>query len=354
MIKNNLRLLDDMMEDLKSYDGELGPGPYWLANQENTINWLKGNNLANFRQYDPANKALSNFSGGGYWPNLNERVKVSNRTYNSFLFRLTRKLKLKPVTNSYNKFMKEQRLPYNMASLYAQAMGRLIVMNDPDNEFDKIDFYVEDQPSDVIRIKNKDITPISAEKFLLYRRIKGMLDIDNLSAVVEIGPGAGQLNEIIAKAHPKCKQFLIDIPPQLYVTEAFMTAIFGGDVMSYAFNREEKDFTQTAQRIYPMSPWVAEQAKMPKIDLFISQIFEEMSHETVAGYIELAQKWDSKYIFVSTILTKHGNKVFSPEQYEEALQNYDLIVRQKSMPDALPTSAGKTNPSFDLLFKRKS
>ena len=180
-----------------------------------------------------------------------------------------------------------------------------------------------------------------------------MIGLHELSSFVEIGPGAGQLNEIIAKAHPACKQFLIDIPPQLYVTEAFMTAIFGEAVMSYESNRTCEDFTQSTQRIYPIAPWGAEQATMPKVDLFMSQVFEEMSHDTVAGYLELARKWESKYIFVTTILKKHGHKVFSPEQYAEALPEYKLELKQKSMPDALPISNGETNPSYDLLFKRK-
>ncbi len=353
MIRNNLPLLNQMMKDLQDYKGSLGPGPYWLANQENTITWLSHNELSTFRQYDPTSKALGNFSGSSYWPNLDQRTQRSREISASFLYRLVRKLQLRPVLNAYNSLVREQILPARLVSLYAQSLSQLIELKDTDSNFAKIEFYTEDQPSDLLVIQGKQLTPISAEKFLLFLRLKEILKLQELSTFVEIGPGAGQLNEIIAKVYPGCKQFLIDIPPQLYVTELFLASMFGEAVMPYESSRTCFDFRSTTQTIYPIAPWIAEQAELPKIDLFMSQIFEEMPHDTVADYLKLARKWESRYVFVTTILSKHGEKAFSPAQYKAALPEYELLYQEKSMPDSLPTPNGTTNPSYDLLFKRK-
>ncbi len=354
MIKNDLPLLDQMMIDLSKYDTILGPGPYWLANQENTLKWLQENDLNAFRTYNPSNKALGNFSGNACWPNLKDRVAISKSVERSFIYRLCRKLRISPIQTRFDKFCRDQTLPTRIVTLYAQAASRLISLCDTRGDFEKLEFFLEDGPSDIVCIQGKQLTPISAEKFLLYCRIMSSIDTEEFSTVVEVGPGAGQLNEIISKLHPMCKQFLIDIPPQLYVTEAFMTAIFGKDVMPYTESSQCTDFTQLGYRIYPIAPWMAEQAKFPKVDLFLSQVFEEMAHETVAGYMDLARSWESKYIVVSTILKKHGSEVFSPEQYQSALPDYDLLVSRKSNPDALPFASGETNPSYDLVFKRSA
>jgi hypothetical protein len=236
--------------------------------------------------------------------------------------------------------------------LYASAISRLIELTDSQGELNSIDFYIEDQPSDVFNLAGKELTPISAEKFLLYCHLRRLLNWQSLSSFVEIGPGCGQLNEIWGKAQPQCKQFLIDIPPQLYVTQQFMTAIFGDSVMPYELSRATSDFTRTPQRIYPISPWTAEKALMPEIDLFLSQVFEEMAERTVRKYLELATQWKSKYIFITTVLKKQGVPVFSPKQYQDALKDYKLVVFEKAQPDSLPISSGDTNPGYCLLFQR--
>ena len=44
--------------------------------------------------------------------------------------------------------------------------------------------------------------------------------------LIEVGAGYGRLAYVFLKAHPGCKYWIIDLPPALYVSQQYLSAVF--------------------------------------------------------------------------------------------------------------------------------
>lgn len=329
MIVNEPTLLQSMMDDLDAYRGRLGPGPYWRSSQDETIAWLSRKDLNQFRVYDPVDKTLSKFSGGSLWVMPREEADALQSISRSLLFRMAQKLGIESVSRAFRKKRRSIAMAANIRTLYVDALLALILERDGGGDFQHLRETIVGRPSDTITIDGCLYTPMFLQKFAYYLDLKARMGFGELKSFVEIGPGAGQLDEIVAKLNPECRCFLIDIPPQLYVTQKVMEASFGPAVAGYQEIKDNPDVLRSPQkRIFVLAPWQAEKADIGPIDLFISQIFEEMPPETVLGYLDLAKAWSSKLIHVTTITQKAGHEVTSLEQYRAALADYRMICER--------------------------
>jgi len=134
-----------------------------------------------------------------------------------------------------------------------------------------VDISLCGNPEDVFEIGGRTLTPGCLTYYIRYGYVGNYLDWSAVNTMAELGPGGGTQTEIIAKLHPNMAILLFDIPPQLYVCEAYLKAVFDERVVSYRQNREiEQGFRPEPGKIYIFGNWQLELLKNIDFDLFWS------------------------------------------------------------------------------------
>ena len=75
--------------------------------------------------------------------------------------------------------------------------------------------------------------------YLRYAFVAANLDLSEVDTVVELGSGAGRQAEVLAALHPDLAIVQLDLAPQLYVAERYLSAALGDRVVPYRATREQ-------------------------------------------------------------------------------------------------------------------
>lgn len=355
-IDNDVELLDAMMADLAAYQGPLGPGPYWLKNQEYTVRWLRGQDLNAFRRYSSDGKGLSNFGGGSMWRAPSDVVDAMRSVSSGIAYRAAQKLGLSPVILHYARRLRALAMESNLAVNSAFWLGELCRARDTQRLLARLEVGIEGDPDDLIMIGGRRYTPMFLMKFLIHLDIAEMTGPLDIETYVEIGPGAGRLAEIVAKVKPSARLFLVDIPPQLYVTHQVLHAIFPGQVAPYrSFDPQRNG---QANRIFVLAPWQLERLGLDGADLAVCEAAEEMPKAALQGYFGHLSRLGARRVFVRSALSKPGYDVATPDDLLSWLPGYTL-ARQATVngPDTPRAVIGDENalagnPAAHFLYVR--
>jgi len=126
-------------------------------------------------------------------------------------------------------------------------------------------------PEDYFEINGRGLTPRSLIYYMRYGYAGRHVDWNAVKVVAELGPGVGTQTEVIAQLHPGISLLLFDIPPQIYVCEAYLRAVFGDRVVSYRQTRQlARGFRPEPGRIYIFGNWHMEILRQIEFDLFWS------------------------------------------------------------------------------------
>lgn len=142
-------------------------------------------------------------------------------------------------------------------------------------------------PEDVFVVGGRPYTMRTLYYYLRYAYCHRFVDFDGLGVIVELGPGAGRQVEVIRKLHPDITFVLFDIPPQLYVCEQYLKAVFGDAVISYRETRKWQALSiQQAGAVVMLGSWQFPLLAGRDIDLFWNAVsFQEMEPEVVENYL---------------------------------------------------------------------
>lgn len=127
-------------------------------------------------------------------------------------------------------------------------------------------------------------------------RWRSLTDID---VVVEIGSGHGGQAEILKRLFPDLTVVLMDLAPQLYVAERFLTAALPGQVVPYQRTRApDWDGQLTPGRVHFLAPRAIETlAPEGRVLFWNAASFGEMEPEVVANYAHHAGRFaDSVFL----------------------------------------------------------
>lgn len=360
-IVNNPGALDEMMDDLAAYDGNLGPGPYWAANQKATLDWLRANDLNTFRTFEPVDKALANFGGGSWWPHIDEVQATQSALSRAFLHKVSQKLRFGPGINHYGRQAKRAANDLRLRNMFLIQLEALCRTRDTENELSGIEANVLGAPSDALEMDGRPYTTNFLLSFLRYLDIREYVDFDTIDSYVEVGPGAGLFVEVLAKLKADLNIFLIDIPPQLYVLQQVLQAIFGERVTTYAEIKANPSLLKSSDgRIFLIAPWQIDQLELDGVGLAHNSGFGEMRKDTVKTYLSYFTKWKAHYIFICALDEPKTEFSIKTDDYAGLLPDHDLAGRLqiRSASSLLPrTSAGKVidvRPASDICFRRKS
>ena len=352
-------LLDLMLEDLSSAPEAYRPTNYWAVYQQRFVPELRSLGLRDFRRrFD---SVLRSF-GAVDFANPIAKTRVSG----SRLLRL-------PVVRSlpgierlgqaldrrlgrYIRTLDDldldsyTRLGYAHAHLKAEGTHAR-----PLREFS---MSLAGNPVGVVEIEGRHYSRTMLRYYLQYVYMSRFVDFETIGTVAELGSGMGRQTEVVCRLHPRVSYLLFDLPPQLYVAEQFLSAVFPERVVSYRATRE---WTRL-ETVPPGSICLLGSAQMPlletgDLDLFVNAAsFHEMEPDVVRNYLSHVNA-RTKWAYLSENLATVGKarqagdlgvmKQTVLEDYVEGLSNFELL-------DQRPCEQinGKPMQEQDMMFRR--
>ncbi len=360
-IENSPDLLDEMMADLAADDGPLSPGPYWAGNQRATLDWLKRNDLNQFRVYERRAGGLSNFGGSSRWRSYAEILAEKRRLKRSILYRAGQELGIGPVKDWYRVRIRDLTRETSAQQTTIRLIEQLLHERDSDGELERLEMTPVGMPSDLITIDGRSYTPKFLSEFFVYLDMKQHIDVASVDTFIEVGPGVGVFAELMAKLKPGRRIYLIDVPPQLYVTQQVLSAVFPGEIADYqTIKRDPGVLAARNYRIYLLAPWQLDQLDLASVDLAFNQTsFPEMRKETVRAYLSFFDRWGVRDVCIRG--SEGGGKNFGGpvfDDYAAFLPSYDLVARVPFLHEGSARPAGVEardigRPVSAFYFKRR-
>jgi len=296
---HNLDILKRMMEDLRRAPTLFQPTNYWRTYEPDIIEYLERNGLKNFRSYDTFR--LASFGAGTYRcaplsdhyksmlgaPGLAARlVRVVCRAIESVgrrwpilvFFNIVRRLE--DEIHYLNEFRELQSSEYRCSKLLDQLSGLSVL--------DAIEDSCLGNPYDVFQVNKKKYTLSFLKYFNQLAYIATHLDVKRIKVVVELGSGYGGCSEVFVKSLPNVSYFNFDIPPQLYVSQQYLSSAFPGRVYGYEHFLRGEGLDTGRFRVFCLPSWKFGVITESNVDLFInSASFQEMEPEVVENYYRI-------------------------------------------------------------------
>jgi putative sugar O-methyltransferase len=178
-------------------------------------------------------------------------------------------------------------------AMYADSLAR----HDPLALLEKLEEPPTGNPFTVIhrgRALSQDLCNSVHELYSIFGKDGGPIAGGRPLEVAELGAGYGRLAYVIVSASPGVRYTIIDVPPALYLSQRYLTAVFPG-LAAFRF-RQWDDFAAIREefsvaRLRFLLPHQAELLPDRSVDYFIniSQL-HEMSRPQVARYFSLMDR----------------------------------------------------------------
>lgn len=190
-----------------------------------------------------------------------------------------------------------RRLLYEFARTYGKLNGA-----EPIENFETSSVG---SPEDLFTVNNKQYTLSILNYYIYYAYCCQFIDFKSIDTMMEIGSGVGKQIEVIKKLHPQINFYILDIPPQLYVCEQYLTELFPKSVVSYRKTRNMKKIEGNEKgKIYIFGNWKIEELTNFNYDLFWnSASFQEMEPEVVLNYLKFVNSQTKNSIFLFEIMS---------------------------------------------------
>lgn len=345
MIQDNPELLEIMFADMQKADVLYRPTNYWSVYQKKLMPVLAKEGISRFRASDC--KVFGSFGVSQTPLTLMAQWYRSDQHHTSMLERILFSLyEKKPA---FALIMKQHRATLQA---FREACFHFTLRGDQDHQLLSIGDSGLGDPQDLFT-PNKITNNYYTLSFLRYYHhlqwVRQFVDFTAVRSVLELGCGYGGQIEVIRKLYPNIRLIVCDIPPQLYISEQYLKAVFPGEVTGYLeTSRAEKiDWSNAdAKPITIIPTWKLKNLVTP-VDLFWSSAtFQEMEPEVVENYLKIIQQLTRSFIYLLQIPT--GKKkvqesgklgVLEPtklEHYIQFLPEFSLI----ELVDALFFASG--------------
>lgn len=325
-----MQILDDpellklMMADLERAPELLRPAEFWERHESGTLKWLNKFGLSEFRRQRAHNISF----GGGPQP-------TSLRLFGSYeairlRYRWAAKL-IRTIDLLIDDLEATQQTLGNIIFSLVYAMPR-------GGRIWEIDDSLIGAPKDVIQVRGKKYSI----GFLQYCYHMLMLDhhfeLEKKESILEIGCGYGGLEEVLLKAFPHLKIAAMDIPPQLYVAEQFLSAVFPGRVVGYRETSKMGKIDILSRpdgSVFILAPWQLERLYSGRLDLTVNKAsFQEMSLNQVEFFARHIDRTCKVGVYIANQREGCGG-VRNPVTRENYKELFAAFCEYKEFPDGL-------------------
>jgi len=334
-VNDNFSVLKTMLDDTEAAPGIYKPTIYWKTYEKFSLPELLHLGLHDFRRRKET--ILSKFGATDYNPEIPidfKKSKIIEKLHNAQI-RLIDKAVRHRMKTSVDKESKR--------------IGA--------KSFREFEASVVGNPEHVIEIDGKLYTYKILHYYRQYLYCCRYINFDSVKTMVELGSGAGKQAEVIKKLYPDICILLFDIPPQLYVCQQYLSAVFPDCVVPYESTREMTKLPEDRRgKIFLFGSHKFPILDSIESDLFWSACsFQEMEPEVVANYLSyvnrsaktvyLAQMMEGKHLISKT----RSRGVFKPtvfEDYKRGLSNFNLL-------DCSPTPMASSDKESSSFWVRK-
>lgn len=338
-VSDNPGLLHLMLDDTARAPDIYKPTNYWAVYEDSFLPELQKLGLHDFRRRK--NSILTSFGAADILPSFGQIDLFKSRIFNN---RITRKIpfwlrflclqnyllnKILPIATPYDiKIEDLEQLSYEFVRMQGEKVEA--------KSIDEFEASLIGNPEDIIKRGEKLYTMSILYYYLRYAYCCNYVDFNNIEIFVELGSGCGKQIEVIKKLHPDICFLLFDIPPQLYVCEQYLSAVFPDSVVSYKDTRNMDSIPEIRKgKIFIFGNWKFPILEKVKFDLFWNaRSFQEMEPEVVANYLKYINKQANAIFLQETMDGKevakgkgyHGVlKQTKLEDYKNGLTNFRLL-----------------------------
>lgn len=334
-LKDDLKKLELMLNDTKTAPKLYQPTNYWAYYENKFLPGLRATGLKDFRRKRGVGES---FGATDLLPHRRTFSNMNLKKWYSIprwvIDRLSNinaiKKAINHVTLLYNGISYENfRLHcFDFAKIYGEKCGAKPIT--------KLNVSLAGNPEDVFTVDGKHYTMSILYYYLQYAYCSQFLQFDSINTMAEIGSGGGKQIEVIKKLHPNISFYIFEIPPQLYVCEQYLSAVFPRSVISYYETRKYKSIPKKDHKgkIFILPTWKIGELADLNYDLFWnSASFQEMEPNVVLNFLKYINK-QCNYAFlheqmsgkrVTSSKREHGViQQTKTEHYREGLKDFKI------------------------------
>ncbi len=171
--------------------------------------------------------------------------------------------------------------------------------------------------------------------------------------------------EVVTKLHPHIIYVDVDIPPQIYIAERYLSACFEGKVSGYVEAKRDNEVLperHPGRTLLTLCPWQIPELR-GDFDLFInSASFQEMEPPIVENYARYLNQLVTGYGYIrampkgASLAPGEGRRgVLEKTTLEHYLKFFDRFeLVDESSAEVLPNLPGTLDTYRDFFFRKKA
>lgn len=316
-------LLELMMQDRTLVPDLYKPTNYWLNYEKLLLPELRREGLRDFRRRK--NSVLTSFAA-------TDLTSASMAIFNHPIW---------PTPSVRTKMYRHLRYYYNRLAYRSICKSRYNAAKEFGNRnkaqpIDRLEASTVASPEDVFSVNGKLYTSSLLNYYFHYAYCCNYVDFNEINTIMEIGAGAGKQIEVIKKLHPDITFYVFEIPPQLYVCEQYLSALFPDSVISYRQTRTMKEIPEKQTgKIFIFGNWKISELAGISYDLFWNcASFQEMEPNIVANYLGYVNRQTKRYAYLCEAMegmpraTSEGSygvlELTTFENYKLGLKDFQL------------------------------
>ena len=284
------KTLKTMLIAYENCPKEFGPSNYWKVLNRRNIAQLLDDGFGNFKQTVALNYFTTLLKEGN--PQLSFVIENSTQEGISWARGKAKKCKRHDFFNKKRSFL-FNFYTFLLWKYVQQQVGYDHLQNLHEPEFGN-------PPS--VFLEGRRISQDIAYSALEYHSImEGVKNFENVHTVCEMGAGYGRSAYVILFLNPGIKYIVVDIPPALYISQRYLSAVFP-DRKKFLF-REFNDFSDimpefNEAEIVFLMPHQFKNIPNKFVDLFLAiDCLHEMLPSQIDGYFDIIDKLAKQFYF---------------------------------------------------------
>lgn len=326
------KILTQMFNELKEAPSIYQPSSFWIDLNKIHLKQLMDTNIDSFKRSvnmryfnwgvlaiirHQLSIALSQILKGNFKPILKSKFIYSD-------------------SKSKKKFKRFSFMSAFVYKVFVSSFADHISQIDYLNLLDQIEEPLTGNPF-VINYKNKLISQDLCNSIHEFYTIQQSVTFPKKMKIAELGAGYGRLAFIFLKVLPDSSYCIIDIPPALYVSQNYLSAIFPGEkVFKFrpfpSFKKVKKEFEES--RIRFLMPHQIKLLPKKQFDLFITiSSLHEMRRDQIRNYIRQIDRLTKGYFYSKQWQRSRTSDNQNIKEHEYPLpKKWKIILRNSPHP----------------------